>query len=160
MNQMKLQFFTNISHELRTPLTLIVGPLEQIMEGSVNLKDLPKLNSIMYKNSIRLLKLINQLLDFRKAESGNLSLMVQNDDLVSFVRDVFTVFEEIALEKEIKFLFLSSEKQINAWFDNDKIEKILYNLLSNAFKFTPKGKSIKVSLEKEKLKMKPMQLLK
>ena len=147
MNQMKLQFFTNISHELRTPLTLIVGPLEQIMEGSVNLKDLPKLNSIMYKNSIRLLKLINQLLDFRKAESGNLSLMVQNDDLVYFVRDVFTVFKEIALEKEIEFLFLSSEKQIKAWFDNDKIEKILYNLLSNAFKFTPKGKSIKVSVE-------------
>ena len=147
MNQMKLQFFTNISHELRTPLTLIVGPLEQIMKGSVNLKDLPKLNSIMYKNSIRLLKLINQLLDFRKAESGNLSLMVQNDDLVYFVRDVFTVFKEIALEKEIEFLFLSSEKQIKAWFDNDKIEKILYNLLSNAFKFTPKGKSIKVSVE-------------
>ena len=149
MNQMKLQFFTNVSHELRTPLTLIVSPLEQIIRGNVNLKDLPKLNSIMYKNSNRLLKLINQLLDFRKAESGNLSLMVQNDDLVSFVREVFTVFEEIALEKEIKFLFLSGHKQINAWFDNDKIEKILYNLLSNAFKFTPKGKSIKVSVEME-----------
>ena len=149
MNQMKLQFFTNVSHELRTPLALIVSPLEQIIRGNVNLKDLPKLNSIMYKNSNRLLKLINQLLDFRKAESGNLSLMVQNDDLVSFVREVFTVFEEIALEKEIKFLFLSGHKQINAWFDNDKIEKILYNLLSNAFKFTPKGKSIKVSVEME-----------
>ena len=147
MNQMKLQFFTNVSHELRTPLALIVSPLEQIIRGNVNLKDQPKLNSIMYKNSNRLLKLINQLLDFRKAESGNLSLMVQNDDLVSFVRDVFTVFEEIALEKEIKFLFLSGEKEISAWFDNDKIEKILYNLLSNAFKFTPKGKSIKVSVE-------------
>ena len=149
MNQMKLQFFTNISHELRTPLTLIVGPLSQIMNGQVNTKDVPKLNSIMYKNSNRLLKLINQLLDFRKAESGSLSLMVQNDDLVSFVRNAFNVFEEIALEKEIKFLFLSGEKEINAWFDNDKIEKILYNLLSNAFKFTPKGKSIKVSLEIE-----------
>ena len=149
MNQMKLQFFTNVSHELRTPLALIVSPLEQIIRGNVNLKDQPKLNSIMYKNSNRLLKLINQLLDFRKAESGNLSLMVQNDDLVSFVRDVFTVFEEIALEKEIKFLFLSGEKEISAWFDNDKIEKILYNLLSNAFKFTPKGKSIKVSIEIE-----------
>ena len=153
MNQMKLQFFTNVSHELRTPLALIVSPLEQIIRGNVNLKDQPKLNSIMYKNSNRLLKLINQLLDFRKAESGNLSLMVQNDDLVSFVRDVFTVFEEIALEKEIKFLFLSGHKQINAWFDNDKIEKILYNLLSNAFKFTPKGKSIKVSVEMEKQRL-------
>ena len=149
MNQMKLQFFTNISHELRTPLALIVSPLKQIISGNVNLKDLPKLNLIMYKNSNRLLKLINQVLDFRKAESGSLSLMVQKGDLVSFVRNAFNVFEEIALEKEIKFLFLSEEKEINAWFDNDKIEKILYNLLSNAFKFTPKGKSVKVSLKIE-----------
>jgi DNA-binding response OmpR family regulator len=146
---MKLQFFTNVSHELRTPLALIVSPLEQIIRGNVNIKDMPKLNSIMYKNSNRLLKLINQLLDFRKAESGNLSLMVQNDDLASFVREVFTVFEEIALEKEIKFLFLSENKEINAWFDNDKVEKILYNLLSNAFKFTPRGKTIKVIVKIE-----------
>ena len=149
MNQMKLQFFTNISHELRTPLTLIVGPLSQIMNGQVSTKDVPKLNSIMYKNSNRLLKLINQLLDFRKAESGNLNLIVQNDELVSFVGEVFTAFEDIALEKDIKFLFLSPKNEFDAWFDNDKIEKILYNLLSNAFKFTPKGKSITVSLEKE-----------
>ena len=149
MNQMKLQFFTNISHELRTPLTLIVGPLSQIMNGQVNTKDVPKLNSIMYKNSNRLLKLINQLLDFRKAESGNLNLIVQNDELVSFVGEVFAAFEDIALEKDIKFLFLSPKKEIDAWFDNDKIEKILYNLLSNAFKFTPNGKGITVSLEKE-----------
>ena len=149
MNQMKLQFFTNISHELRTPLTLIVGPLSQIMNGQVNTKDVPKLNSIMYKNSNRLLKLINQLLDFRKAESGNLNLIVQNDELVSFVGEVFTVFEDIALEKDIKFLFLSPKNEMDAWFDNDKIEKILYNLLSNAFKFTPNGKGITLSLEKE-----------
>ena len=149
MNQMKLQFFTNISHELRTPLTLIVGPLSQIMKGSVNPEDLLKLNSIMYKNSNRLLKLINQLLDFRKAESGNLNLIVQNGELVSFSHDIFTVFEEIAIEKGIKFLFLPSQKKINAWFDNDKIEKTLYNLLSNAFKYTPRGKSITVTLETE-----------
>ena len=149
MNKMKLQFFTNISHELRTPLTLIVGPLSQIMNGQVNTKDVSKLNSIMYKNSNRLLKLINQLLDFRKAESGNLNLIVQNDELVSFVGEVFAAFEDIALEKEIKFLFLSPKNELDAWFDNDKIEKILYNLLSNAFKFTPNGKGITVSLEKE-----------
>ena len=149
MNQMKLQFFTNISHELRTPLTLIVGPLSQIMNGQVNTKDVPKLNSIMYKNSNRLLKLINQLLDFRKAESGNLNLIVQNDELVSFVGEVFTAFEDIALEKDIKFLFLSPKNEFDAWFDNDKIEKILYNLLSNAFKFTPNGKGITVGLEIE-----------
>jgi len=149
MNQMKLQFFTNISHELRTPLTLIVGPLSQIMNGQIKTKDVPKLNSIMYKNSNRLLKLINQLLDFRKAESGNLNLIVQNDELVTFVGEVFAAFEDVALEKDIKFLFLSPKNKLDAWFDNDKIEKILYNLLSNAFKFTPNGKSITVSLEKE-----------
>jgi DNA-binding response OmpR family regulator len=160
MNQMKLQFFTNISHELRTPLTLIVGPLSQIMNGQVNTKDVPKLNSIMYKNSNRLLKLINQLLDFRKAESGNLNLIVQNDELVSFVGEVFTAFEDIALEKDIKFLFLSPKNEFDAWFDNDKIEKILYNLLSNAFKFTPKGKSITVSLEKETINNEDYAILK
>ena len=160
MNKMKLQFFTNISHELRTPLTLIIGPLEQIMKGNVISKDIPKLNSIMYKNSNRLLKLINQLLDFRKAESGNLNLTVQNDDLVSFVEDIFTAFQEIALEKEIKFLFLSSEKQITAWFDNDKIEKILYNLLSNAFKFTPKGKTIKINIEIKTIENEPHAIIK
>ena len=149
MNQMKLQFFTNISHELRTPLTLIVGPLSQIMNGKVNIKDISKLNSIMYKNSNRLLKLINQLLDFRKAESGTLNLIVQNDELVSFVGEVFSAFEDIAIEKDIKYLFLSPKNKIDAWFDNDKIEKILYNLLSNAFKFTPNGKGITVSIEKE-----------
>lgn len=93
------------------------------MNGQVNAKDIPKLNSIMYKNSNRLLKLINQLLDFRKAESGNLNLIVQNDELVSFVGEVFAVFEEIALEKDIKFLFLSPKNELDAWFDNDKIEK-------------------------------------
>ena len=160
MNQMKLQFFTNISHELRTPLTLIVGPLSQIMNGQVSTKDVPKLNSIMYKNSNRLLKLINQLLDFRKAESGNLNLIVQNDELVSFVGEVFTAFEDIALEKDIKFLFLSPKNEFDAWFDNDKIEKILYNLLSNAFKFTPKGKSITVSLEKETINNEDYAILK
>ncbi len=148
INQMKLQFFTNISHELRTPLTLIIGPLQQIMQGNANPEYLKKLNTIMYKNSVRLLKLINQLLDFRKAESGKIKLAVQQGDLVDFVKEIFNAFEEIAIEKDIKFLFISEENTLDAWFDNDKIEKILYNLLSNSFKFTPKGKSVKVILEK------------
>ncbi len=148
INRMKLQFFTNISHELRTPLTLIIGPLHQIMKGNTEPEYLNKLNAIMYKNSVRLLKLINQLLDFRKAESGNLKLLVQEGDLVQFVNDIYEAFTEIAIEKDIKFVFIHEENNLNAWFDNDKIEKILYNLLSNAFKFTPKGKSIKIELTK------------
>jgi len=149
INKMKLQFFTNISHELRTPLTLIIGPLQQIMQGNTDPKYLQKLNTIMYKNSVRLLKLINQLLDFRKAESGTINLIVANGDLVSFVGEIYNAFEEISIEKEITFSFKSKEKKLDAWFDNDKIEKILYNLLSNAFKFTSSGKRIDLSIEKK-----------
>ncbi|XCF06359.1 two-component regulator propeller domain-containing protein [Tamlana crocina] len=149
MNQMKLRFFTNISHELRTPLTLIIGPLQQIMEGSSDTKYLQRLNAIMYKNSTRLLKLINQLLDFRSVESGNVNLIVEEGDFVSFLTEIYNAFEEIASERQISFKFKTSEKSIEGWFDNDKIEKVVYNLLSNAFKFTPTGRSIELILDKE-----------
>ncbi|MGY6647707.1 two-component regulator propeller domain-containing protein [Wenyingzhuangia sp. IMCC45574] len=151
MNQIKLQFFTNISHELRTPLTLIMGPLQQIMKGDISKGEVDKLNSIMYKNSNRLLKLINQLLDFRKAESGNLELIVQEGELVRFSQGVFHAFEEVASKKKIKFLFLPEEEEISAWFDSDKVEKILYNLLSNAFKYTPSGNSITLKIKSEEI---------
>ncbi|WP_299433874.1 hybrid sensor histidine kinase/response regulator transcription factor [uncultured Maribacter sp.] len=149
INQMKLRFFTNISHELRTPLTLIIGPLQQIMEGSNDAKYLQRLNAIMYKNSTRLLKLINQLLDFRSAESGNVNLIVEEGDFVSFLTEIYNAFEEIAAERQVNFKFQTSEKSIMGWFDNDKIEKVVYNLLSNAFKFTPPDKSIDLILDKE-----------
>jgi len=149
INKMKLQFFTNISHELRTPLTLIIGPLYQIMSGKSTPAELKKLNSIMHKNATRLLKLINQLLDFRKVESGNLNLIVQKEDIVSFVEEVYAAFEEIAIQKEIKFVFTKGKKEIDAWFDADKVEKILYNLLSNAFKFTPSGNGIEIHIQEE-----------
>jgi len=148
INKMKLQFFTNISHELRTPLTLIIGPLQQIMQGNNDPVYLKRLNTIMYKNSLRLLKLINQLLDFRKAESGEINLIVKNDDLVGFVGGICNAFEEVAQNKDVKFVYLPEEESVDAWFDSDKIEKILYNLLSNAFKFTPRNKSVKVTLQK------------
>ena len=145
---MKLQFFTNISHELRTPLTLIIGPLQQIMSGQSDVEYLKKLNSVMLKNSKRLLKLINQLMDFRKAESGNLNLLVHYQNLSSFVYEIYEAFEEIASNKRIKFLIINDDPIEDAWFDSDKIEKIIYNLLSNAFKYTPKGKTIQLTLKK------------
>lgn len=150
INQMKLRFFTNISHELRTPLTLIIGPLQQIMEGSNDAEYLQRLNAIMYKNSTRLLRLINQLLDFRRAESGSVNLIVEEGDLLSFVKEIHNAFEEIAQERQVNFVFKSNKKKIIAWFDNDKIEKIVYNLLSNAFKFTPSNKKIEISIEVKK----------
>ena len=148
LNRMKLQFFTNISHELRTPLTLIIGPLQQIMSGQSDVEYLKKLNSVMLKNSKRLLKLINQLMDFRKAESGNLNLLVHYQNLSSFVYEIYEAFEEIASNKRIKFLIINDDPIEDAWFDSDKIEKIIYNLLSNAFKYTPKGKTIQLTLKK------------
>ncbi|WP_170126337.1 hybrid sensor histidine kinase/response regulator transcription factor [Arenibacter echinorum] len=149
INQMKLRFFTNISHELRTPLTLIIGPLQQIMQGSTDIQYLQRLNGIMYKNSTRLLRLINQLLDFRRAESGEINLVVEEGNLVTFVEEIYNAFEEIAIERHIEFTFKTEERTIDAWFDNDKIEKILYNLLSNAFKFTPPNRKIELILKKE-----------
>ncbi|RED50104.1 hybrid sensor histidine kinase/response regulator transcription factor [Seonamhaeicola aphaedonensis] len=160
MNQMKLRFFTNISHELRTPLTLIIGPLQQIMEGSNDTKYLQRLNAIMYKNSTRLLKLINQLLDFRSAESGNVNLIVEEGNLVSFLTEIYNAFKEIAAERQINFKFKSTKNSIQAWFDNDKIEKVVYNLLSNAFKFTSPGKSITLILDKESIDGKECAIIK
>ena len=147
LNKIKLQFFTNISHELRTPLTLIIGPLQQIMSGKTDPVYLQKLNSVMFKNAKRLLKLINQLLDFRKAESGSLNLLVHHQNLSEFVYEIYEAFEEIASIKKIKFLFINDTTTEVAWFDSDKIEKITYNLLSNAFKYTPNNKTIKLSLK-------------
>ncbi|MBC3757284.1 response regulator [Hyunsoonleella sp. SJ7] len=160
MNQMKLRFFTNISHELRTPLTLIIGPLQQIMEGSNDAKYLQRLNAIMYKNSTRLLKLINQLLDFRSAESGNVNLIVEEGDFVSFLTEIYNAFEEIAIERQVNFKFKSNKKSIEGWFDNDKIEKVVYNLLSNAFKFTPSGKSITLNVDKKNIDGKDCAIIK
>jgi signal transduction histidine kinase/ligand-binding sensor domain-containing protein/CheY-like chemotaxis protein/AraC-like DNA-binding protein len=161
INQMKLSFFTNISHELRTPLTLIIGPLEQIMKGgSKDAEYLQRLNTIMYKNSTRLLRLINQLLEFRKTESSNVNLIVEQGNLVDFVREIYHAFEEIALERSIEFIFKSRKRTIDAWFDNDKIEKILYNLLSNSFKFTPPEKKITLILETETINGKDCAIMK
>lgn len=149
INQMKLRFFTNISHELRTPLTLIIGPLEQIMKGSKDVEYLKRLNTIMYKNSTRLLRLINQLLDFRKAESSNINLIVEEGNLVGFLEEIYIAFEEIAQERQVTFSFNTTINKLDVWFDKDKIEKVVYNLLSNAFKFTPPNKKIELIFETE-----------
>ncbi len=160
INQMKLRFFTNISHELRTPLTLIIGPLQQILEGSNDAEYLKRLNGIMYKNSTRLLRLINQLLDFRKVESGTVSLIVEEGDLADFIKEIYNAFKEIADERQIEFKFGANQNAIRGWFDNDKIEKIIYNLLSNAFKFTPANRKIEIVLEQKKIDNKEHAIIK
>ncbi|MGM8360595.1 hybrid sensor histidine kinase/response regulator transcription factor [Flavobacterium sp. ARAG 55.4] len=132
----KLEFFTNISHELRTPLTLILGPSKQLLEQKeASDYDKTKLY-LIYQNAARLLLLVNQILDFRKAQSGELKLKVSKTEIVANTQTVFDSFTQLAQEKDINFHFNCENESLEGWIDIDKYHKILYNLLSNALKFT------------------------
>ena len=146
MNQVKLRFFTNISHEFRTPLTLIIGQIE-------NLLQLNKLSPSMYNRLLRIYKnashmrtLISELLDFRKQEQGYLKLKVECRDIVTFTKEVYMSFYEYALKHHIAYRFETSEPNINLWFDPVQMQKVIINLLSNAFKYTPAEGNITVSI--------------
>lgn len=145
--QQKLNFFTNISHEIKTPLTLILAPLEKLLESNPGNNRVHHQMMLMKRNGERLSQLISQLLDFRKFESGKLTLEATEGNIVSFVKEVLSSFEAYAAEHDIRLTFEENEKAINAWFDEDKLEKILYNLLSNALKFTRKEGLITVRLK-------------
>lgn len=141
----KLQFFTNISHEVRTPLTLILGPLDKLLKllhDSPYLRDL----QLMQKNAEHLLRVINQILDFRKVENKQEKLKIRNTDLVAFIRELKSYFDSMAAVRHIDFTFTSDLKECNLWFDPVMMEKVLINLLSNAFKFTPENGTIRISL--------------
>ena len=145
----KLKFFTNISHEFRTPLTLISGPLEELLdEKSLDAEKLSKLE-VMKFNTNRLLNLINQLLDFRKAESEQLSLLVAKGNFVRFSREVFLYFRELAKTNKIHYNFMASNDNIECYFDRGKMEIVLCNLLSNAFNNTLTGGEITLSIHKK-----------
>lgn len=142
IHQMKLDFFTNISHELRTPLTLILGPLESLLNNQqVDRSVKSKLSQAKY-NADRLLRLVSELLDFRKTETGNLQLQVGKHDLVSFSKKIFLSFQDLAERKNIQYDFQSDKDQIELYFDDIQLEKVLFNLLANAFKFTESGGSV------------------
>ncbi len=149
-NRAKLEFFTNISHEFRTPLTLILGPLQQVMKHFEGDKYIRQQLSIIDKNTHRLLRLINQLLDFRKAESGNLSVQVAEGNFVKFIKEVKLAFVALANEKKIDLQLHTSSNVINLWYDRDHFEKVLFNLLSNAFKHTPEGGTIQLKVFEKK----------
>jgi signal transduction histidine kinase/ligand-binding sensor domain-containing protein/DNA-binding response OmpR family regulator len=146
LDMMKLRFFTNISHEIRTPLTLIIGPLEKMLSNDMAPHDARNYLGIMHRNAKQLSRLINQLLDYRKLESGNLKLEFSKGDLISFLKEVVESFMPMALEKNIKLKFNAVKTEIFVWFDPDKLEKILNNLLSNAIKFTGKEGTVWVSI--------------
>ena len=142
VSDIKLKFFTNISHELRTPLTLIAGPVEYIMKSEELSDNVRNQLKIVERNTDRMLRLVNQILDFRKIQKNKMKLRVEKMDIVPFVRQIMDNFEALAEDHHIDFVFESEKTSLNLWVDSDKLEKIVFNLLSNAFKYTPQGKMI------------------
>ncbi len=144
----KERLFTNISHEFRTPLTLILGPLEDLLLQFKLDKQIEKRLRLVQKQSKRLLRMVNQLLDFQKAEAGSLKLSTQPGEIVSFCYDIYNLFSEEASRRNINYVFDAQDRYLSFSFDHNKLEIIIYNLLSNAFKYTENGKSIRLSVQK------------
>jgi signal transduction histidine kinase/DNA-binding response OmpR family regulator len=140
--QAKVDFFTNISHEFRTPLTLILGFAEELLPTKMLGKDVQQSIGHIRQNAFRLLRLVNQLMDFRKVESQQLKLRASENDLVSFVRNIMESYGKTAQNRSIDFQLLTRQEQVPVWFDVGMMDKVLFNLLSNAFKFTPDGGKI------------------
>ncbi|MBK8920100.1 MAG: response regulator [Saprospirales bacterium] len=149
VNRLKLQFFTNISHELRTPLTLIVSPLEQLLRESTANRSLHKTFLMMHQNAGKLLTMISQLLDFRKSEAGLMQIRAEEIDLVGFTHEITLSFKPLAREHAIDLIFKPEKASFRTWVDPDQMEKVLFNLLSNALKFTPDGGMVRVHLREQ-----------
>ncbi|WP_279197661.1 hybrid sensor histidine kinase/response regulator transcription factor, partial [Bacteroides finegoldii] len=149
ISDIKLRFFTNISHELRTPLTLIAGPVEQVLKNDKLPADAREQLVVVERNTSRMLRLVNQILDFRKIQNKKMKMQVQRVDVVPFVRKVMDNFEAVAEEHRIDFLFETEKEHLYLWVDADKLEKIVFNLLSNAFKYTPNGKMITIFIRED-----------
>ena len=147
LHQEKLQFFTNISHEFRTPLTLLIGPMEKLHADENNEAKKSSMQLVL-RNAKRLLVMVNQLLDFRKTERGQMTLNVKYADLIAFVNEIMRSYEELKLTKQITFEFVHPDAVLMAWFDPEFLDKCLFNLISNAFKFTPEKGEIRVVVEK------------
>ncbi|MFZ0391596.1 MAG: response regulator, partial [Calditrichia bacterium] len=145
LDQLKSRFFTNISHEFRTPLTLILGQIGSVMGSAIHSREKGKLQVAM-RNSRRLLTLINQLLDLAKLDAGSMKLRAENGNLVSYVRSLLYSFESLARKKNIQLRFSSEKNEIPVLFEADKLEKVFYNLFSNALKFTPERGKIEVEI--------------
>ncbi|MCK5702326.1 MAG: response regulator, partial [Cyclobacteriaceae bacterium] len=148
IEEFKLRFFTNISHDIKTPLTLISVPLQRLMKETNTISNTQRKHyfSTMHKSVQMLLKLVNQLLDFRKIENNKLKLEVNENDLVPYLKDLASSFIDYAEEKNLHFNIEIPEDKKMLWFDPKIIDKVFFNLLSNAFKFTPVGGSVTVQL--------------
>lgn len=147
LDLLKIKFLTNLSHEFRTPISLILAPVDELLTEARGTQRHGRL-AMMKRNARRLLNLVNQLLDFRKMEEQELQLNKSEGEIVSFIKDATDSFYDLAERKQIKLIFGSAVEKANVLFDHDKIERILFNLLSNAFKFTPSGGTVSVELRK------------
>ncbi|WP_162996354.1 hybrid sensor histidine kinase/response regulator transcription factor [Mucilaginibacter celer] len=145
LDEMKIKFLTNLSHEFRTPISLIMAPVDKLLEQP-NTEPVTEQLSVIKRNSRRLLNLVNQLLDFRKLEENELKLNLVEGEFISFVREVADSFYDLANRKKINTIFKTAGERLFAKFDHDKVERILFNLLSNAFKFTMAGGQITVEV--------------
>ncbi len=148
LNRMKSHFFANISHEFRTPLTLIMSPLEQMQKESADKEKQEQLN-LMMRNSHRLLMLIDQLLDLSRFDNGKMKYHAAKGDIIAFASGITATFQGLAHQNQIHLTFQSTVAELDIFFDRPKMEDVMYNLLINAFKFTPGGGSISVSVTRE-----------
>jgi signal transduction histidine kinase/DNA-binding response OmpR family regulator len=146
LDRLKHQFFMNISHEIRTPLSLIVGPLDKLISNNIDRDTIKSYLQIIKRNTTILSKLVNQLLDYRKLETGNLKLELKQGNLSVFLGELIETFYQMAYDKGIELEYNISHKSIFSAFDSDKLEKIMNNLLSNAIKYTNSGGKITVSV--------------
>ena len=153
--QAKLLFFTNISHEFKTPLSLILGPVQTLLAHNSLPKEEQDLLFLIKKNSNRLLHLISEVIEFRSYENGKMQMYFTKGNLKRFLTELNSFFSDRIKQKKLNFQFLAEDTSFEMAFDKEKVEKIYFNLLSNALKFTPQGGSITVSLEKEDLPLTP-----
>ncbi|WP_286083677.1 hybrid sensor histidine kinase/response regulator transcription factor, partial [Parabacteroides goldsteinii] len=151
-HQAKIRLFTNFSHELRTPLMLIITPFEELVKRVDIPAELHDKLSIIYKNAQKLLLLVNQLMDLHKNQAGSMDLKVNEGDICEYIKEIYYAFNQIALTNEVKFTLNCTPKTINGWFDKSLLEKVVFNLLSNAFKYTASGESVLMEVSEVTLK--------
>ncbi len=147
VSQSKLRFFTNISHEFRTPLTLILDPIENLLQKFKADNDTVQTLKIIQRNAQRLLTLVNQLMYFRRIENGKFTIKVAKGNLSEYIQEIHNTFIDLASNQKILFEYERPAKSVEVYFDPDKVENLIYNLLSNAFKFTPQGGKITILLD-------------
>lgn len=144
LHQVKLNFFTHVSHEIRTHLTLLLVPVEKMIDTLKKDDPLQTTLAQLRNNADRLLKLVNELMDFRKAETNHLKLHVQEQDLIPFLDQIYSSFRELSLDRHISMAFRHDTEHAQVYFDREQLEKVFFNLLTNAFKFTPDGGRIQL----------------